>query len=71
MNRFSTAEKEYMHSQRLGRLATVNAAGEPHVVPVTFRYNAELDVIRHWRTWYEPQQEVPRYTTQCKRGVRH
>jgi pyridoxamine 5'-phosphate oxidase family protein len=45
MNRFSTAEKEYMHSQRLGRLATVNAAGEPHVVPVSFRYNAELDMI--------------------------
>jgi pyridoxamine 5'-phosphate oxidase family protein len=26
-------------------LATVNAAGEPHVVPVGFRYNAELDTI--------------------------
>lgn len=45
MSRFSTAEKEYMHSQRLGRLATVNQAGEPHVVPVSFRYNAELDLI--------------------------
>jgi len=45
MNRFSTAEKEYMHSQRLGRLATINQAGEPHVVPVSFRHNAELDVI--------------------------
>ena len=45
MNRFSTAEKEYMRSQRLGRLATVNSAGEPHVVPVSFRHNAELDVI--------------------------
>lgn len=39
------AEIEYLRSQRLGRLATVNAAGEPHVVPVAFRYNAELDTI--------------------------
>ena len=29
----------------MGRLATVNAAGEPHVVPVGFRHNAELDTI--------------------------
>jgi pyridoxamine 5'-phosphate oxidase family protein len=42
---FTNAEIEYMQSQRLGRLATVNAAGEPHVVPVTFRHNAELDAI--------------------------
>src|SRR5262249_26458082 len=27
------------------RLATVNAAGEPHVVPVRFAYNAALDAI--------------------------
>lgn len=45
MSRFTSAEIEYMQSQRLGRLATVNAAGEPHVVPVSFRYNAELDVV--------------------------
>jgi pyridoxamine 5'-phosphate oxidase family protein len=45
MSHFSDAEIEYMKSQRLGRLATVNKAGEPHVVPVTFRYNAELDAI--------------------------
>jgi pyridoxamine 5'-phosphate oxidase family protein len=45
MSRFSDAEIEYMRSQRLGRLATVNTVGEPHVVPVSFRYNAELDVI--------------------------
>ena len=29
----------------MGRLATVDAAGEPHVLPVGFRYNAELDTI--------------------------
>lgn len=45
MSRFTSAEIEYMQSQRLGRLATINAAGEPHVVPTSFRYNAELDVV--------------------------
>ena len=45
MSHFTDAEIEYMQSQRLGRLATVNAAGEPHVVPVSFHHNAELDVI--------------------------
>ncbi|MGZ3583805.1 MAG: PPOX class F420-dependent oxidoreductase, partial [Ktedonobacterales bacterium] len=38
-------EIEYLGSQRLGRLATLSAMGEPHVVPVGFRYNAELDTI--------------------------
>src|ERR1700730_15395645 len=45
MSHFTPAEIEYMQSQRLGRLATVNEAGEPHVVPASFRHNAELDVI--------------------------
>ena len=45
MSNFTSAEIEYLRSQRLGRLATVNSAGEPHVVPVSFRYNAELDTI--------------------------
>ena len=45
MSVFTPKEIEYMASQRLGRLATVSATGEPHVVPVTFRYNAELDTI--------------------------
>jgi pyridoxamine 5'-phosphate oxidase family protein len=39
------AEIAYLRSQRLGRLATVSADGRPHVVPVGFRYNAELDTI--------------------------
>jgi len=42
---FTTKEIAYFHDQRLGRLATVNAAGQPHVVPVAFRYNAEVDAI--------------------------
>lgn len=45
MGRFSQGEIEYLKSQRLGRLATVNIAGEPHVVPVGFRYNPELETI--------------------------
>ena len=45
MSHFTDSEIEYMHSQRLGRLATVNAAGEPHVIPVSFRYNAEPDAV--------------------------
>lgn len=45
MSAFTGAEIEYMKEQRLGRLATVNAKGEPHVVPVGFTYNAERDVI--------------------------
>jgi pyridoxamine 5'-phosphate oxidase family protein len=45
MSNFTPAEIEYLQSQRLGRLATVNEKGDPHVVPVGFRYNAELDTI--------------------------
>jgi pyridoxamine 5'-phosphate oxidase family protein len=45
MSAFTPAEIEYLRSQQLGRLATVNEASEPHVVPVGFRYNAELDTI--------------------------
>ncbi len=42
---FTPAEIEYLQGQRLGRLATVNAQGQPHVVPVSFRYNPERDTI--------------------------
>src|SRR5437879_13701289 len=45
MSKFTAQEIEYLRSQRLGRLATLSAMGEPHVVPVGFRYNAELDTI--------------------------
>jgi pyridoxamine 5'-phosphate oxidase family protein len=42
---FTPTEIVYLSSQMLGRLATVGADGQPHVVPVAFRYNAELDTI--------------------------
>jgi pyridoxamine 5'-phosphate oxidase family protein len=45
MSKFSAAEITYLHSQRLGRLATVNEKGDLHVVPVGFRYNPEHDTI--------------------------
>jgi pyridoxamine 5'-phosphate oxidase family protein len=51
MSRFTQAEIEYLASQRLGRLATINAAGEPHVVPVAFRYNPELDTLDIGGRW--------------------
>jgi pyridoxamine 5'-phosphate oxidase family protein len=45
MSIFTTEEIDYLQSQRLGRLATVGADGQPHVVPVGFRYNPDLDAI--------------------------
>jgi pyridoxamine 5'-phosphate oxidase family protein len=45
MSVFSEKEIEYFGEQRLGRLATVDVEGRPHVVPVAFRYNAELETL--------------------------
>jgi pyridoxamine 5'-phosphate oxidase family protein len=45
MNVFTPAEIAYLQDQLLGRLATVSSDGQPHAVPVSFRYNAELDTI--------------------------
>ena len=45
MSVFTDEEIEYLKSQLLGRLATGGPDGQPHVVPVGFRYNAELDTI--------------------------
>ena len=45
MNRFTPQEQEYLRSQRLGRMATIDRKGDLHVVPVGFRYNPELDTI--------------------------
>jgi pyridoxamine 5'-phosphate oxidase family protein len=45
MSAFTDLEIEYMAGQRLGRIATVGADGQPHVVPTTFRYNAGEDAI--------------------------
>ena len=45
MSVFTSAEIAYLRGQCLGRLATVGPDGQPHVVPVTFRYNPDLDTI--------------------------
>jgi pyridoxamine 5'-phosphate oxidase family protein len=45
MSAFTEKEIEYLNGQRLGRLATVDVDGRPHVVPVAFRYNEELDAV--------------------------
>lgn len=45
MSVFTEKEIEYLRDQRLGRLATVDASGGPHVVPVAFRYDPEVGVI--------------------------
>jgi pyridoxamine 5'-phosphate oxidase family protein len=50
MATFSDKELEFLKGQRLGRLATVDAKGAPHVVPVGFRLSedgAALDVGGH------------------------
>lgn len=51
MSHFTDKETEYLTSQRLGRIGTVNAKGEPHVVPVVYRYNPDLDTIDVGGRW--------------------
>src|SRR3954452_19094957 len=41
----TAAQIDYLGSQLLGRLATAGADSKPHVVPTSFRYNAELGTI--------------------------
>ena len=45
MSAFTPAEITYLQSQPLGHLATVEPDGQPHMVPVSFRYNPDQDTI--------------------------
>jgi pyridoxamine 5'-phosphate oxidase family protein len=45
MAELTTAQIEYLAGQRLGRIATAGADGKPHVVPTSFRYNADLGTL--------------------------
>ena len=45
MSVFSQGEVDYLASQRLARIATAGPNGQPHVVPVSFRYNPDTDTI--------------------------
>jgi pyridoxamine 5'-phosphate oxidase family protein len=41
----TAAQIDYLASQMLGRLATAGTDHRPHVVPTSFRYNAELGTV--------------------------
>jgi pyridoxamine 5'-phosphate oxidase family protein len=45
MAELSASHIEYLASQLLGRFATAGADHKPHVVPTSFRYNAELGTV--------------------------
>jgi pyridoxamine 5'-phosphate oxidase family protein len=45
MSAFSEQELAYLADRRLGRLATIDGEGRPHVVPVGWTYNRALDTI--------------------------
>ena len=45
MSVFTPAQIAYLSTQRLGRIATTGPDCQPHVVPVAFRYNPDLDTI--------------------------
>lgn len=46
MSRFTEGELAYLESRPgFGRIATVGADGTPHVVPVGWSYNPDLDVL--------------------------
>jgi len=45
MSVFSAQELDYLADRRLGRLATIDASGLPHVVPLGWSYNPALDTI--------------------------
>ena len=45
MSVFTPAEIAYLQSQRIGRIATIGPDGQPHVVPLGFRYNPEHDSL--------------------------
>lgn len=42
---FSDDELSYLAERRLGRLATIDPHGRPHVVPLGWSYNQALDTI--------------------------
>ena len=45
MNTFTQQERAYLAEPRLGRLATVDGRGRPHVVPTGFRFDPTEGVI--------------------------
>ncbi len=45
MSVFTADEIEYLESNTLGRLATVGPDGQPHVIPLSYRFNQDEDTI--------------------------
>jgi pyridoxamine 5'-phosphate oxidase family protein len=45
MSVFSAAEIAYLQSNTMGRLATIGPDGRPHLVPLTYKFNADEDAI--------------------------
>ncbi|WP_037607093.1 PPOX class F420-dependent oxidoreductase [Streptacidiphilus rugosus] len=45
MTELTAAQIDYLGSQLLGRLATTGTDHKPHVVPTSFRYNADLGTV--------------------------
>lgn len=45
MSAFTSAEIDFLNSQRLGRLATVGADGVPHVIPVAVFYDPDAEAL--------------------------
>jgi PPOX class F420-dependent enzyme/OxyR family protein len=45
MAAFTDAEIAYMGRITLARLATIGADGRPHLIPLTYHYNADEDAI--------------------------
>jgi pyridoxamine 5'-phosphate oxidase family protein len=45
MSNFTDAEIEFLRSSKLARIATVGPDGQPHMIPVTFHFNADEDAI--------------------------
>ena len=45
MSVFSEAEIAFLQRKTMGRLATIGSDGMPHLVPLTYRFNADEDAI--------------------------
>jgi pyridoxamine 5'-phosphate oxidase family protein len=45
MSAFTEQEISYLRENKLGRLATADADGQPHVIPVTYFFNEDEDTI--------------------------
>ena len=45
---FSEAEAEYLSENIIGRIATVSPSGQPHVVPVAYRFDGSTITFGGW-----------------------